>query len=172
MTMIEVGTYGAKRQSQKTANPREILRKIMDKHSDERTCYSLFVEKSIPPNTPSRAHDLLEAIIEYWFANNYRSLRNEQVRYTPEARQKQEVKKQETAVAVAKAVEVIKARATMSIMKMSAPDGRAVEELSREDCVKFAKFDGLYTKLAATLKPKQIVGKTLSENEVRKLLGR
>lgn len=68
--MTIVGQYGAKRQSQYNKNPRDALRGILlalpkasEKEHFERFKEMMEIEQ-----------DYLRAIIEYWFANNYRSM--------------------------------------------------------------------------------------------------
>jgi hypothetical protein len=155
---IDIGSYGAKRQSTRRASPRDILLTLLKQHpaGSERVLLGLFTEKVI------ERRDYLDVIIEYWFTNNYRSLfkktmsPDEQAKRAEEFRIKREEVKAE-----------IKRRATrMVLLDLAMPNGKALRDCTGRDC---KKAGGWFTKLAKMIKPDDVVGKVLSETQVRKV---
>jgi hypothetical protein len=84
---IDTGVTGAKRQSWKRANPRDVLKRIIDKNPDydeaqvQTECWEIL----------HRDQQQIRTVFEYWFTNNYRSLVN------PTTRPKKPAKAPETA---------------------------------------------------------------------------
>lgn len=159
MTMLpQTGIYGAKRQTWKRASPRDLLKRMMDNHSDDtegrlHQRFSMAVQDN---------PDMLESIIEYWFANNYRSLS-----YKPA--------KDERARAemIQRAERLIRSRAeTLVLSDMVLPNGKKLREATGLECSKFApKVGNLLSKIAKKVKPSQIVGDVLSEEQLRRMYG-
>jgi hypothetical protein len=156
MSMIDTGTYGAKRQSWKATNPRDLLKQLIDKlGADEEAVREQFAAKV--KNDP----DCLDTVIEYWVANNYRSIVHprEIVRRDP-------VAKAQTVENIAKHV---KTRATaLVLLELTMPNNKLYRDCTEKDC---RKFGGWHLKVAdkLKLKPNQKVGDALSEKEVRAL---
>ena len=155
---VDTGTYGAKRQSSRKANPRDILLKLMEEHksTSEKDLRRLFTDKVIED------HDQLDAIIEYWFANNYRSLVAKKIE-TPETKATAVAARSARVAAVKAEIKVRAAR--MVLLDMVMPNGKALRDSTGKDC---ANAGGWLAKIAKAIKPTQIVGKALSEAQVRK----
>lgn len=158
---VDTGTYGAKRQSWKQANPRDLLKRIVD-------------EMGSAPEADVRAHvfdavldghvpgDHLTAIIDYWFDNTYRALT-----FTPKAPEKIKAQKAAQKRQFEEIKEVVKARATrMALLEMTMPNRKPLAECTGKDC---AKAGGWLAKIAAKIKPNEKVGAVLSETQVRKI---
>ena len=157
MTMVDAGIYGAKRQTWKK-NPRELLKQLIDKLGpDEEAVREKFAAKV--QNDP----DCIDPIIDYWFANNYRSIvhLNRPVDF---GRQRAESQ----TVLTSAAVKAIKDRATqMVLLDMTIlPNGKPLRDCTGKDC---AKAGGWLGRIAAKIKPGDIVGAVLSEAEIKKL---
>jgi hypothetical protein len=154
MSMIDTGTYGAKRQSWKATNPRDLLKQLIDKlGADEEAVREQFAAKV--KNDP----DCLDTVIEYWVANNYRSIVHprEIVRQDP-------VAKAQTVENIAK---YVKTKATaLVLLELVQPNGKPLRDCTGKEC---AKAGGWLSKIAAKIKPTQKVGDALSEKEVRAL---
>src|SRR4051812_8811825 len=69
---LDVAIIGASVQSWRSANPRELLKTIVDDNpsSDRISLYKLFRKRLEEDD----ARDFIDTIIEYWFANNYHSI--------------------------------------------------------------------------------------------------
>lgn len=161
--MLDTGTYGAKVQSWKSANPRDLLRQIIEENrgADQPALLALTRERLLAED----AIDHLEAVIEYWFANNYRSL-VERPSIAP-----RDVKKAKAVRAAA--VESVKAKVKDRIVEeaqamlldiVTLPSGKTLRDSTGKDC---AKAGGWLSKIAEKVGPKQRVGSALSEEEVR-----
>lgn len=160
-TTTPVGTQGAKRQSQKAASPRALLRRMMDDltGASEAIIRTKFTRAVI--NDP----DMLDAIIEYWFANNYRNLSDHDD--APIERLSSQEAQQRKKRAVTQVTRIIKARAEkMVLLEMVMPNGKPLGECTGQDC---AIVGGWLSKIATKIKPHEIVGEKLSEMEVRRL---
>jgi hypothetical protein len=164
MTIVDTGTYGAKRQSTRKGSPREILARLIERSSrpDEDDIKEKCKAKVI--DDP----DHVDAMFEYWFANNYRSLifQKRQERTTPKQREEMKAASKDKVEALKT---VIKARATqMVLLDMVMPSGKALRDSTGKDC---AKAGGWLAKIAKAIKPSDVVGKVLSEAQIRKMFG-
>lgn len=72
MTMIDTGTYGAKVQSWRAKNPRDLLMKLLNENPgvDKAQALALLWENL----QTKRGKEYLFTIVEYWNSNNYDSL--------------------------------------------------------------------------------------------------
>ena len=165
MSMIDVGTYGAKRQSMKRGSPRDLLKRLIEDNSGLGEPDILKLFRSEVLDNP----DMVDAIVEYWYANNYRSLTIRPV-VASEFKAKARVQaKAETAKRVEVLTKIVKARAQrMVLLDMVLPNGKPLRDSTGKDC---AKAGGWLSKIAAKIKPNEVVGKTLSETQVRRLMG-
>lgn len=155
MTHVDTGVYGAKVQSWRVANPRALLKEIIDKNprASRETILASFSEKV-------RANEeMLETVIEAWGANNYNSLIKQDA-HNPLARRAQveEIK--------AAAVKRIRQEAAIILMDMQMPTGKRLRDCNAVEC---KKAGGWHIKIAAKLKPGQTVGSVFSESQLRKL---
>ena len=158
MTMIDPGTYGAKRQSWKKENPRDLLKQILDENprASEEKIMRLF-ESAVRNN-----EIYFEAILEYWFANNYRSL----VHKLPTVHENIAKKSAATKRANSAKKMVLSAVTKIVLLDMILPNGKHLRDATGADCT---KAGGWFTRIASVVKPSQRVGEILSENEIQKL---
>jgi hypothetical protein len=155
----DLGIYGAKRQSMKKASPRDILFKLMQDYPSATESDLCKRHKDAIIDDP----DQFDAIHAYWFANNYRSLQVKQT-FTPDAVAKRKISAKKE---ISKTVAVIKTRAVrMVLLDMTMPNGKLLRDSTGKDC---AKAGGWLAKIAKTIKPTDVVGKVLSESQIRKL---
>lgn len=159
MTELNTGTYGAKRQSYRKASPRDLLKRLIEENArySEKKLQNLFSA------TVREDEEQLDAIIEYWFANNYRSL----VHKPPASPSVKAAKVAERTARVEVAKTIIKANATrMVLLDFVLPNGKPLRDATGKDC---AKAGGWLSKIAASVKPGQKVGDVLSEAQVKKI---
>jgi hypothetical protein len=156
-TDFNTGTYGAKRQSYSKASPRDLLKRLMGEHVGvaEHDLMKMFME------LVRDDHDYLDAIVEYWFANNYRStVRRPTAPISPKTSAAH-------AARVDKIKAAIKVKATrMVLLEMILPNGKTLAASTGRDC---SKAGGWLAKIAKSIKPADVVGVVLSEAEVSKL---
>jgi hypothetical protein len=155
------GTYGAKRQTWRKPNPREILRRLLEQHPQDSQSKSLerFTQKVLDDI------EILEVIVEYWHSNNFRSLvvnpslrvdRSESIK-----KSKEETLKTKEAIA-----EAIVETARVLLLELPMANGKLLRFCSGKEC---AKFGGWFSKIAERVGPRAIVGDVLSEADIRKL---
>lgn len=163
MSHQDQGTYGSKRQSWSSANPRERLQKIMTRYPFE--SYEEIERRFFDDVIDEPA--LIEVIIKYWCANNYHSLKA--AKRTP---RDAAATKAPTAATVEQIKENLKARireeAQIMLLDMALPNGKTLRDSTFGYCT---RLGGGLSRIGAKGKPGQIVGKHLSETEVRKLYG-
>lgn len=168
MSMIDVGTYGATGQSWNSSNPRPLLEKLMDRYEDPRkkddklAIFKAFREEVLS----DEKQNALNAIIEYWFTNNF-------VRLIEEKYSGQKTRKQRAAEARANRAEVetqksrIKAAAAKLVfLDLMLPNGKSLRDSTGKEC---ASAGGWFAKIAAQIKPNEIVGNALTEKQLRAL---
>lgn len=162
--MLDTGTYGAKVQSWKSANPRDLLRQIIEENrgADQPALLIMTRERLLA----SDAIEHLEAVIEYWFANNYRSLVSEKPAPAVKAKTKA-VKAAAVAAVKTKVKERIVAEAQAMLLDIvTLPSGKSLRDSTGKDC---AKAGGWLSRIAEKVGANQRVGKALSEAEVRQV---
>lgn len=164
MTMIDTGTYGAKVQSWRKANPRQLLRETIEAHpkmSKER-CFAKFLDAL---NNHDDADALKEGIIEYWFSNNYHSL----IETPPAVMEQRERQKQSlTGKIKAQVKERIQEEAALMLLDLTLPNGKALRDCTGGECAALGKKMGSWLgKLAKAVKADQLVGEVLTEDQVR-----
>ena len=113
--------------------------------------------------------DQIDAIIEYWFANNYRSLiqQKEKTEVTPEQKQEKIVADKAT---IEEAKAALKTQVTRLVMLDLQVAVRRNKTKRLRDCTgaECSKAGGWLSAIAKAIKPTDIVGKTLTEAQVRK----
>lgn len=157
MTLLDTGIYGAKVQSWRRANPRDLLKRLIDENPKfgKDNLFKTFRDQLRGED----GEEFLDSVIEYWFANNYHSLIE---RPTPHIRAARK--------AAARAdTEKVKEHIQKRLLNMVLPNGETLGNSTFGYC---AKLGGGLSRIGAKGKPNQIVGKHLSETEVRKLYGR
>lgn len=150
----ELGVLGAKVQSWARANPRDLLKSIIEANptADEREIFRLLKVRLGEDD----GQDYMDVILDYWFTNNFRSL-------APIVGQSREARAATASIPAIK--ETIKERATtMVLMDLAMPNGLPLRDCTGADC---NKFGGWLSAIAKKLKPQQKVGNALSEAQVR-----
>lgn len=161
MMHIETGFTGAKRQSWRAGNPRELLKSMISATPDfdREELFEAFCEKVAPKATP-----VLKSIIEYWFANNLHSLLAKPSTDSTDERKERKTTREEVA---ARATEIVKARvAAMVLLDLIQANGKALRDCTGKECT---KAGGWLTQIGAEIKATEIVGKVLNEKRVREL---
>lgn len=157
MTHIDTGTYGAKRQSWRKANPRDFLKRIIDEMpSAGRDAIFLEFKEQIMADTSREEY--LDSVLEYWFSNNFHSLTERPTltrRVDPAAKAERAAKVQE-----------VKQKIVARVLDMPLPNGLTLAESTFGYC---KKLGGGLSRIGAAGKARDIVGKHLSEVEVRRL---
>lgn len=163
MTSLDTGTYGAKVQSWRRANPRDLLKQIMDETSDpkdKKTILSVFRDRVRGDD----GWDYLDSIIEYWFSNNYHSLMDENLRTKRAAPNK--LLKSAKIAEFKKKVAVRIRQEALFLLDTMLPNGKTLRDSTFGEC---AKIGGVLSKIANSGKPTQVVGKVLTDVQLRKL---
>jgi hypothetical protein len=175
---ITSGMTGAKRQSWRRANPRDVLKRLIDKSPD------LTEDEALTEcwEIVHRDQQQMRTIYEYWFANNYRSLtqphtlaaaRDEATRRERAARD--EATRQEAARDVEKTAQRIRSqisqkieeRVKIELLSMVLPNGKTLSQATREELV---ELGGWTAKVANQLQPNQTVAQAgLTEAQLRAL---
>jgi hypothetical protein len=159
MTHLDTGITGAKRQSWKHDNPRDVLKSIIESnaHAAKEELLEIFTQAMFEKG--NRA--LIETVIEYWFANNLNSLLHSD----------SSLRDQFTGPRVAKIKEQIRDRikiaAGVVLMDMIMPNKKRLRDCSGAEC---AAVGGWLSIVAARMPPSAIVGKTFSEPDMRGML--
>jgi hypothetical protein len=159
MTHVDTGITGAKRQSWKHDNPREVLISIIDQHPSaaKEELLEIFTQSVLEKGRRT----LLETIIEYWFANNLHSLLNSD----------SGLRKQFSAPQVSKIKEQIRERIKIAVgvvlMDMILPNKKRLRDCSGAEC---SAVGGWLSVVATRMSPSEIVGKKFSEEDVRAML--
>lgn len=164
--MLDTGTYGAKVQSWKKSNPRDLLKRVIDDNPamDKPALLAALRHELLADD----GIDYLDAVIEYWFANNYHSLVEMRAAQKPQTSLiAAKAAKQAKVEAIKEKVQTrIREEAQMILLDMILPTGKALRDSTGKDC---AKAGGWFAKLAEQVKPNQTVGAVMSEDQVRKL---
>lgn len=155
-----IGSVGASVQSWAKANPRDVLKETLERHPTESSENIFRIVKEII----LAEDELVESVIEYWFSNNYRSLREMMV--PVEQRRKRHSKR---AAAVESFASQIKKKATeMVFLDWVLPNGKPLRHCTGRECL---EAGGWLQNIGKTIKRDELVGKVLSEAQVRKLAG-
>lgn len=154
------GHTGAKVQSWRKANPRDVLKTIMADVGDNRSkALKVFREKVLSED----GEPYLEAIVEYWFTNNYNSLIYE-TRKPDNAR---EVETIQRGYKTQLQRHIVK-EAQVMLLDLLMPNGKKLADCTGHDCAKLANTIGPWLQaIAAKIKPRDRVGDKLTEADVR-----
>ena len=165
--MLNTGVQGAKRQSWKGANPRDILKEAMDANpgASKESLLATVRDELLREDR----FEYLDAVIEYWFANNYHSL----VKPSPTpkdvmARRAVSTAAKERAVSELKKKVQTRIREEAEAIQLDfvMPSGKALRDATGAEC---ARAGGWFTKISAKVSARQRVGSVLSEDQVRKI---
>lgn len=158
MSNLDTGVYGAKVQSWRKANPRDMLKQILDKNPDlnKTEAFDLFyLQASDDP-------EIVQSIMEYWFVNNYHSLVHS---YIPRINTKQ-IQEEKAKEIKEKVKQKIVEEAKIMLMDLILPNGKQLRHCTGQDC---RRAGGWFLKIANKIRPREIVGTMLSEEDVRRL---
>lgn len=160
---LQNSVQGAKRQSQKRANPRDVLLRIMKENEGA-------PEDEIMNYCWEQVRDddaYLRTIFDYWFANNYRSLAYNWGRPSPQVEMERRTRESRIAAAVEpiKAAIIAKAPA-IALLGLKMANGKKLANCSGADC---SHLGGWLARVAEKVGPDQLVGDALTEEQVREL---
>lgn len=175
-TQVNPGTYGAKRQSFNKANPRDILIKIVNENpniSEDEALQELWNQIHNKPT-------ILRTVVEYWFANNWRSIdithsRNIVPRTASAPRAN--VQRTDTDIKLPTNKQItsfvqqkIKLKATAILMQMILPNGKSLGETTGAELKEIAPAIGNWL-CALTIKVPEDkkVSEVLTEEELKSL---
>lgn len=177
MTFTDTGVRGATGQSWRGANPRDLLKRVIDDNptADRIALFRLFVEKLKEEDDG----DYMETITEYWFANNYHSLIA--ARLTAEERSRSAEAGAERSEAIAqreewiagtseKLREKITEEAAVVLLDLMMPNGKRLAACTGQECVTLGRQMGSWLrKVGHQLKSDETVGDVLTESDLRAL---
>lgn len=162
MEPLKTATYGAKIQSFRSGNPRDLLRRIIE---EDPSASKVELLKACRDEI-IKDEDMVDAVIEYWFSNNYHSLIG-QKSTTCDAQQKRRQSISEVATNIKERIEE---RAQMLLLDMILPNGKALRDCTGRECANLGNRIGQWLKrVSAEIRPTQRVGDALSEERVRQL---
>ena len=173
--MVDVypGVTGAKRSTWRAANPRKLLREIMDANPDksEEEWRELFLRtifdelQKIIGGDVEKEESLLWAVIAYWLDNNIRSLIGRKI---DEASVKPSSREREASVdaITGKLKDAVKREAEIMLLSMLTPNGKALGQCTGEEC---SHFGGWFRKVARAVGPSRLVGDVLSESQLKEM---
>ena len=159
MTHLDTGITGAKRQSWKHDNPRDVLKSIIEKnqHAGKEELLEIFTRTIFEKGN----RDLIETVIEYWFANNLHSLLNS------DSNLKEQFIRPRVSKIKEQIRERIKVAAGVVLMDMMMPNKKKLRDCSGTEC---AAVGGWLSIVATRMPPSAIVGKMFSEQDMRGML--
>lgn len=155
------GVYGAKRQSWYEKNPRELLHRVMRENprGSEKEVFEGFCDHV--ENDPG----YWGAIIEYWFANNYRLFYVSEIAANSVAISRRETKQRARDV-VAREKAIIKDRLRAALMDLVLSNGKKLREATFGDC---EREGGWLLAISKRGKRGEIVGKKLTEDDLHNI---
>lgn len=159
MTHVDTGITGAKRQSWRHDNPRDLLKVIIDNNTQasKEELLELFTQKVFEKG--NRA--LLETIIEYWFANNLHSL------FISDSKLKRQFMAPQIKKVKDQIRQRIKVAAGVILMDMVMPNKKRLRDCSGAEC---ATVGGWLSIVAARMPPAALVGQAFDEKTLRAIL--
>lgn len=169
MTQLDTGERGAKRQSWHRANPRDLLKRLIEAKPDasEAQLQKLFLQ-----TLRDEEDEYFDTIVDYWFGNNYRSLIHPPRGPSgPRPRAPRPAVVQETKDLVKASVKDHVARkASLLLMDIVLPTGKKLRNSTGAELAELAeRIGGWFILIAERVKPGQKVGDVLSEKQVREL---
>jgi hypothetical protein len=169
MSELNTGIYGAKRQSWKSSNPRDVLKRLIEAspHSDDidllYECWESLKQRE----------DYLFTVFEYWFANNYRSLMLPKI-----SDAEQEIRTQKTKCQFEHIKNSIKTKIgkkitdeiNIALLEMILPHGKQLRDTTGKDCAILGPKVGAWlTVVASKVRPNQKIGDALSEDQIKEI---
>ena len=165
MSILDVGTTGAKRVSWEHYNPRELLLELVQNYpnADEAT-----IARHLRDRVLGDESEYLMSILLYYVRNNMRSL--QPGRPSPAERAARHAEAITAVDAVKQQVrEHIKREAKILLLDMIQANGKPLRQCTGAECT---RFGGWLAAIAEKVGAKQIVGDVLTEQDVRRLFKR
>ena len=161
MTLIDTGTYGAKTQSWKRANPRALLEEILRESpkADVET-----IRGYCRDAVRKAGEDFTDTIFDYWFDNNLRSLTA--TPYAKVVAAHKAVESKMVAKGGAAIKKAIKKKAKSLLLDTVLPNGKKLRDSTFGECT---ILGGWLSRIGRGGDPDKVVGRYLSEAKVRKL---
>lgn len=161
------GVRGAKVQTWKATNPRQLLKRIIEENpgSDRVALLHIFRDTMWRED---EAEDYVDVIVEYWFANNYHSL------VGPQPVADRVGTRRRTADMAERISERLTAKiaeeAKIALLEMVLPNGKQLRQCSGAECKAMApRIGGWLSRVAGKVGSKKLVGDVLTEESVREL---
>lgn len=166
--------YGATREHRKEFSAEALLKKLMDAAPNP---HDWEERNGIKDEIVTILHSedgqkYIDTVIEGWFQNAYRRLlqdySNGDIASSRKATQEAAKAKQ---TEIEQTIEtVINKRAQLKLLDLIMSNGKALRDCTGKECKQLStKTSGWLNKIAARVKPGQLVGTVLSEADVRKL---
>ena len=159
MSALNEGVYGAKVQSWRESNPRDMLWRIMKELPTKKEAFKQFMSEIKDPDN----EDYLDVALEYWFTLNYRSLSNESVPAVEKVVHKQQ--KQREVEEVKEEVQAVIRKQAMILLDFVMPNDKALRDCTGTEV---AKFGGKFVEIGQKA-GKRKVGAVLTDDDLRKL---
>lgn len=170
MVQLNPGRTGAKRQSFTAVNPRDLLKAVMaaNPNAGEKTMQRRVFDAIM--NSPDK-DEYIEAIIEYWFANNYRAVVQaaEVEAVPPREREKQRATARAARKEEADALTRITKKFVVSkaiLLDYKLPNGKMLRNATFLEC---RVAGGWLSELGTKGKPTDLVGKVLDEAAIQRI---
>jgi hypothetical protein len=172
----DLGKLGATRQSWRPVSPRDLLAQIVARHPRARQAALLekFTQQAL------ERRDVLETIIEYWFANNLDSLKKMGARVTakppgPAVPQKPSSRDRiETIKATIRQRVAIEVKTALLTLMM--PHGKTLADTTGDECQALSRMIGPWLAeigdMVTAAGSDQTVGAVLSEDRLREIFSR
>lgn len=159
---MHAGIYGAKVQSWRARNPREILARIIEENPKASRGVILMKvsEELLQPHNA----EMIDVVIEYWFSNNYASLLATRSTSSENIQQRREKRSESIRSAKQKISKGIDAIVKIRLLEMIMPNGKPLKECTFAEC---AEFGNWATRLSAKGNPHEKIGVILNEEDVR-----
>jgi hypothetical protein len=158
-----IGVTGAKHQSWQRANPRDMLKRLIEKNpkANKDELFNLFCEAV--ENEPM----IIEVIIEYWYINNYQSLMAPRLTAKVATAYRREAI---TTALKARATAVIEKKAKIILLDMVMPSGKKLRDTTFAACAELGERMGQWlSDLSVMGAPNQKIGSVLTEDQVRQV---
>jgi hypothetical protein len=189
---VDTGTLGAKRQSFHEISLRADLLKVMKANPTATKEELSSLLWRVMKDGVDSGKDYLSPLLDYWFPGNYKSILKQQQKATQASEQKaSDTSEQQPDQATGQASEpqraaqgaqaaedreaeelvnnLIDRAARLILMDLMLPNGKPLRDCTGDEC---AKAGGWFASIAGQVKPDDIVGKVLSEEQVRTLYDR
>ncbi len=164
MTYTDTGLRGATGQSWRGANPRDLLRRVMNDHpgADRVALFRLFVDKL----KEDEEAEYMETIIEYWFTNNYHSLLAASGTASSATSQTAAQRTAALEGTKQKLRDKIDEQAKIVLLEMMLPNGKRLADCTGQEC---KSIGGWLGKVARRVEPDETIGAKLTEDDLRAL---